>query len=187
MSSTSLIANTAKNLINSTSFILWCIPYSLLLTFQDFSSCSRRVFNLLWHRTRLDFSHKSSRVSTKCNISLPPTPPVAKITSDDVEVVMRHLQLPHHKPFSQDSIENIEDMFERAEPLLDEVREAFRVFDENDDGFVDTEELKKVMSSLGLVELSQQECERMIMVFDEDGDGRISFGEFVKLMEESVC
>lgn len=84
-------------------------------------------------------------------------------------------------------MENIECIFEGAEPVLEEVREAFRMFDENEDGFVDAEELEKVMSSLGLVGLSQQECERMIMVFDDDGDGRISFGEFVKLIEESFC
>ncbi|KAL1553478.1 putative calcium-binding protein CML47 [Salvia divinorum] len=184
-STTSLLTNAAKDLINSISFILWCIPYSLILTIQDFSSCFRRAFHLLYHRACLDFSQKSSRVlSTEGSISLPP--PAAKVTGDDVGVVMRRLRLPHREPFSQDSVEDIQGMFERAEPLLDEVREAFRVFDENDDGFVDAEELKKVMSSLGLVGLSQQECERMIMVFDDDGDGRISFGEFVKIIEESV-
>ncbi|XP_042032503.1 probable calcium-binding protein CML46 [Salvia splendens] len=111
----------------------------------------------------------------------------ASITGSDVGVVMRRLRLPHLEPFSQDSVENIEGIFEGVEPLVEEVREAFGMFDENDDGFVDAEELEKVMSSLGLVGLSQQECERMIMVFDDDGDGRISFGEFVKLIEESFC
>ncbi|KAL1531730.1 putative calcium-binding protein CML46 [Salvia divinorum] len=110
----------------------------------------------------------------------------AGITGSDVGVVMGRLRLPHHEPFSQDSVEGIEGIFERAEPSVEEVREAFRTFDENDDGFVDAEELGKVLSSLGLVGLSRQECERMIMVFDDDGDGRISFGEFLKLIEESL-
>lgn len=98
---------------------------------------------------------------------------------------MKQLGLRHEEPFPQDSID-ILNMFDGVEPSLDEVREAFGMFDENKDGFVDAEELKKMMSSLGLVGLSEKECQRMIMVFDDDGDGRISFGEFVKLIEENV-
>lgn len=98
---------------------------------------------------------------------------------------MKQLGLRHEEPFPQDSID-IPNMFDGVEPSLDEVREAFGMFDENKDGFVDAEELKKMMSSLGLVGLSEKECQRMIMVFDDDGDGRISFGEFVKLIEENV-
>ncbi|XP_057780693.1 calmodulin-2/4-like [Salvia miltiorrhiza] len=158
------------------SFILWCIPYSF-----------RIVFHLILHHLRLDCLHKkSSRVSIVADTS-PPHPDVVGITSDDLGVVMRRLRLPHHEPFSRDSVENIADLFDGAEPMPDEVREAFRTFDENDDGFVDAAELGKVMSSLGFVGLSEEECKRMIMVFDDDGDGRISFGEFVKLIEESVC
>ncbi|XP_042045693.1 probable calcium-binding protein CML46 [Salvia splendens] len=158
MSSISLIIDSLKNMITFISLIL----------------------SHLFHHPRPDFSHKSGRGPTTKSVA-------ARITGNDVGVVMRRLRLPHHEPFSQDSVENIEGIFEGAEPVLEEVREAFRTFDENDDGFVDAEELEKVMSSLGLVGLSQQECERMIMVFDDDGDGRISFGEFVKLIEESFC
>ncbi|XP_047969066.1 probable calcium-binding protein CML46 [Salvia hispanica] len=158
MSSISLIIASLKNMITIISLIL----------------CH------LFHPPRPDFCHqKSGRGPTKSVAT--------RITGSEVGVVMRRLRLPHHEPFSQDSVENIEGIFEGTEPGLEEVREAFRMFDENDDGFVDAEELEKVMSSLGLVGLSQQECERMIMVFDDDGDGRISFGEFVKLIEESFC
>ncbi|KAK4417653.1 putative calcium-binding protein CML46 [Sesamum alatum] len=77
-------------------------------------------------------------------------------------------------------------MFEERAPSLDEVKEAFNVFDSNADGFIDAKELQKVLSALGLKEGSEMEnCRRMIGAFDENGDGRIDFEEFVKFMESS--
>ncbi|KAM2033649.1 hypothetical protein ACFX1T_015501 [Malus domestica] len=80
----------------------------------------------------------------------------------------------------------IADLFEE-DPSLEEVKEAFRVFDENEDGFIDAGEVMKVLSVLGFVEVSEVECKRMIKAFDVDEDGRIDFDEFVKLMENSFC
>lgn len=78
------------------------------------------------------------------------------------------------------------DIFEEREPSLDEVREAFEVFDGNKDGFIDEEELQRVMGALGLKEgMEVKNCRRMIGAFDENGDGRIDFHEFVKFMEIS--
>ncbi|KAG6390008.1 hypothetical protein SASPL_151485 [Salvia splendens] len=94
------------------------------------------ILSHLFHHPRPDFSQKSGRGPTTKSVA-------ARITGNDVGVVMRRLRLPHHEPFSQDSVENIEGIFEGAEPVLEEVREAFRTFDENDDGFVDAEELEK--------------------------------------------
>ncbi|KAI3452292.1 hypothetical protein Pfo_008957 [Paulownia fortunei] len=77
-------------------------------------------------------------------------------------------------------------IFEERNPSLDEVKEAFDVFDNNRDGFIDAKKLQKVLCALGLKEGSEMEnCRRMIGVFDENGDGRIDFDEFVKFMENS--
>ncbi|KAM5570785.1 putative calcium-binding protein CML46 [Rosa sericea] len=73
------------------------------------------------------------------------------------------------------------------EPSLEEVKEAFHLFDENNDGFIDAGEIKKVLHVLGFVQASESECKRMIKSFDHNGDGRIDFEEFVKLMEDSFC
>ncbi|KAK1383609.1 putative calcium-binding protein CML45 [Heracleum sosnowskyi] len=87
------------------------------------------------------------------------------------------------KRFSSDEFSH---MFEEKEASLDEVKDAFDVFDDNKDGFIDATELQRVARALRLNEFSEIEnCKRMISVFDENGDGRIDFEEFVKLMDES--
>lgn len=75
-------------------------------------------------------------------------------------------------------------MFEERNPGLDEVREAFQVFDKNRDGFIDAKDLQKVLSGLGLKQ-GFENCRRMIGVFDENEDGRLDFQDFVKFMENS--
>ncbi|KAL8193484.1 hypothetical protein R6Q57_026619 [Mikania cordata] len=75
-------------------------------------------------------------------------------------------------------------LFEEQEPRLDEVKEAFDVFDENKDGFIDAGELQRVISVLGLKARTDiEDCRKMIRAFDENADGRIDFNEFVKFME----
>ncbi|KAF5477052.1 hypothetical protein F2P56_003731 [Juglans regia] len=83
--------------------------------------------------------------------------------------------------------ENYAALFEE-EPSPEEVKEAFDMFDENNDGFIDAGELEKVLSTLGILDhLEADQCQRMISVFDENADGRIDFNEFVKLLEYSFC
>ncbi|EXB38568.1 putative calcium-binding protein CML45 [Morus notabilis] len=77
-----------------------------------------------------------------------------------------------------------EELFEE-EVSLEEVREAFDVFDENKDGFIDAGEVQRVLCALGSVETSEKDCKSMIKAFDRDGDEKIDFKEFVKIMEDS--
>lgn len=79
-------------------------------------------------------------------------------------------------------------LFEEHEPSLEEVKQAFDVFDENKDGFIDAKELQRVLRVLGLKEAGELEnCHKMIRVFDTNQDGRIDFIEFVKIMENRLC
>lgn len=57
----------------------------------------------------------------------------------------------------------------------------FRVFDSNGNGFIDREELRKVMQSLN-ESLSEEELDAMIKEADKNGDGQISFEEFKVMM-----
>ncbi|KAL2543119.1 putative calcium-binding protein CML45 [Abeliophyllum distichum] len=74
------------------------------------------------------------------------------------------------------------------EPGLQEIKETFDVFDQKKDGFIDANELQRVVCSLGLKDGCElEECRRMIRAFDDDGDGVIDFNEFVKFMEKCFC
>ncbi|CAD6570538.1 MAG: N-terminal acetyltransferase A complex catalytic subunit ard1 [Tremellales sp. Tagirdzhanova-0007] len=63
----------------------------------------------------------------------------------------------------------------------EEIREAFKVFDKNNDGHISAAELKHVMTNLG-EKLSDAEISEMIREADKDGDGMIDYNEFVTMM-----
>jgi calcium-binding protein CML len=65
----------------------------------------------------------------------------------------------------------------------EDMREAFNVFDQNGDGYITVEELRSVLSSLGLKQgRTAEDCRRMISKVDADGDGRVDFTEFKQMM-----
>ncbi|KAJ1387857.1 EF-Hand 1, calcium-binding site [Sesbania bispinosa] len=66
----------------------------------------------------------------------------------------------------------------------EDMREAFNVFDQNRDGFITVDELRAVLSSLGLKQgRTVEECKRMIMKVDVDGDGMVNYKEFKQMMK----
>ena len=63
----------------------------------------------------------------------------------------------------------------------EEIKEAFRVFDKDGNGFISAAELRHVMTNLG-EKLTDEEVDEMIREADVDGDGQINYDEFVKMM-----
>ena len=63
----------------------------------------------------------------------------------------------------------------------EEIREAFRVFDKDGNGFISAAELRHVMTNLG-EKLTDDEVDEMIREADIDGDGQINYEEFVTMM-----
>merc|ERR1719331_1449497 len=63
----------------------------------------------------------------------------------------------------------------------DTIREAFKIFDRDKDGFISTKELKKVTTMLGQ-QLTKEEVEEFMKEADVDGNGKLDYDEFVKMM-----
>ena len=63
----------------------------------------------------------------------------------------------------------------------EEIKEAFKVFDKDGNGFISAAELRHIMTNLG-EKLTDEEVDEMIREADIDGDGQINYEEFVKMM-----
>ncbi|CAD7688818.1 unnamed protein product [Nyctereutes procyonoides] len=63
----------------------------------------------------------------------------------------------------------------------EEIREAFRVFDKDGNGYIGAAELHHVMTNLG-EKLTYEEVDEMIREADIDGDGQVNYEEFVQMM-----
>merc|ERR1712225_108727 len=68
-----------------------------------------------------------------------------------------------------------------SEEQMDEVREAFGLFDNDASGATDVRELKAAMRALGF-EIKNEELKKMVTDVDNDGNGTIEFGEFLHMM-----
>ncbi|KAI7745620.1 hypothetical protein M8C21_033466 [Ambrosia artemisiifolia] len=65
-----------------------------------------------------------------------------------------------------------------------DLREAFKVFDEDGDGFISAKELQKVLGKLGFNEANEMErVKMMISSVDLNHDGRVDFLEFKDMMK----
>jgi len=70
---------------------------------------------------------------------------------------------------------------ENDEEAEEEIREAFKVFDGDGNGFINRMELRHVMMNLG-EKITEEECDAMVEEADIDGDGSINYEEFYGMM-----
>ncbi|XP_023333074.1 neo-calmodulin [Eurytemora carolleeae] len=63
----------------------------------------------------------------------------------------------------------------------EEIREAFRVFDKEGNGFITVADLTAVMENLG-EKLTKEETMELINEADLDGDGHVNYDEFVAML-----
>ena len=73
-----------------------------------------------------------------------------------------------------------------SEEQIEEIREAFNLFDTDHSGSIDYRELKAAMRALGF-EVKKEELKKMITDIDADGSGQIEFPEFLEMMTGKVC
>ncbi|XP_047330096.1 calcium-binding protein CML42-like [Impatiens glandulifera] len=84
--------------------------------------------------------------------------------------------------------EEEEEDLEEGESQEDvDLKEAFKVFDENGDGYISANELQTVLVKLGFAEGSEiDHCRKMILSVDRNHDGRVEFCEFKEMMRKTV-
>jgi calmodulin len=109
----------------------------------------------------------------------------------DAETAMRKMGFSfdqeHSVALKVISSECISMLFVDDEPSLQEVKMAFSLFDENNDGYINASDLQRVLRGLGLEGVGLNECEQMIARYDMNKDTRIDFMEFTNVLEASFC
>ncbi|KAL0014032.1 hypothetical protein SO802_001101 [Lithocarpus litseifolius] len=135
-----------------------------------------------------DFDFSQQQTSVACSSEKKDDESLSRV---DVETIMESLGIccspEGEDPQQRFSSKELSGLFDEKEPSLEEVKEAFDVFDENRDGFIDARELQRVLRNLGLKEGEElHNCEKMIRAFNENRDGRIDFNGFVKFMEKCL-
>lgn len=65
------------------------------------------------------------------------------------------------------------------------IENAFKLFDKDDNGYIEAKELKSILSRCGQ-KISDEEVQEMIAVADVDKDGKINYKEFAKFICKPV-
>lgn len=70
---------------------------------------------------------------------------------------------------------------EDAEAMQKELKEAFRLYDKDGNGFIPTTCLKEILRELD-DQLTDADLDGMIEEIDSDGSGTVDFDEFMEMM-----
>jgi len=70
---------------------------------------------------------------------------------------------------------------EDAEGMQEELKEAFRLYDKEGNGYIKTSDLKDILRALD-DKLTNNELDEMIAEIDTDGSGTVDFDEFLEMM-----
>lgn len=70
---------------------------------------------------------------------------------------------------------------EDAEAMQQELKEAFRLYDREGNGYITTSTLKEILAALD-DKLSSEDLDGIIQEIDTDGSGTVDFDEFMEMM-----
>ncbi len=68
---------------------------------------------------------------------------------------------------------------------VEEIKSAFELFDKDNSGSIDANELRDAMKALGIY-LKMDQITQLIQRIDKDGSGVVEFDEFMALMAEKI-
>ncbi|KAL6966040.1 Troponin C, isoform 1 [Sarracenia purpurea var. burkii] len=75
----------------------------------------------------------------------------------------------------------IEDEVEDAAAMQEELKEAFRLYDKEGNGYITTEVLREILKELD-DKITTEDLDLMIQEIDADGSGTVDFNEFMEVM-----
>ncbi|KAK8532086.1 hypothetical protein V6N12_053535 [Hibiscus sabdariffa] len=102
------------------------------------------------------------------------------ISMEELAVAIKSLD---HDPTAEELRNMINEVDTDAEGE-EELKEAFRVFDRDQDGYISPYELRQGMINIGET-LTDEELDQMIREVDLDGEGRVNYEEFLRMMLDS--
>merc|ERR1712106_416015 len=68
---------------------------------------------------------------------------------------------------------------DEEEESEDEIKEAFRIYDKDEDGYITKEEMVAAITQMGFVRNCEEEATKCMEEMDLDKDGGVSYAEFV--------
>nr|CAD55596.1 troponin C [Lethocerus indicus] len=74
-----------------------------------------------------------------------------------------------------------EDNEEDSAAMMEELREAFRLYDKDGNGYITTEVLREILKELD-DKITPEDLDMMIQEIDSDGSGTVDFDEFMEVM-----
>ena len=76
--------------------------------------------------------------------------------------------------------------FEFPNPsCLQDLREAFKIFDKNKSGYIEVSEIISVTATLGQA-LTEEELDAFMKEADANGDGKLDYEEFSRMMTKDL-
>lgn len=69
---------------------------------------------------------------------------------------------------------------------FDPVAEAFKLYDQNDEGTIDPERLREIFKIYGMTDIADEDISLLVKTADIDGDGKISLEDFRIMLEGDV-
>ena len=103
-------------------------------------------------------------------------------TEDEIDDIVNQWDADHSGAISFiDFIQIINEIWNGIDGII---REAFQIFDSDGSGAIDIAEFRKMMTTYGEEDITDNEVAEMIDRLDKDGDGQIGLEEFIKMLLE---